>query len=695
VAPLTFKHYSNDGGRFWLYDGPHEPDCGCVEAFQESGPYSMSSYTATSNAVHVPAGTQRLLQWDVWYQPSPASTIISELTWFGTNRQTVVMEQMRIHPLVFIPGILGTMPPTYEHAGSMEPILRTYDPLLTNLQMRGYELNKSLFPFPVDWRDSIPVVAGHLADSLPGFLQTANQLGYVGEPASGTSATKVDLVVHSMGGLITRSYVEGDNYQDNVGKAVFIATPHRGFPEAYRTQEGLTWDTFLNENLYQEALGKGMDMVLWPVMIGKRYGPTEAEMQAAGCLSLGFISCPHAARYNWSHDPVKGVFSLLEMLPDEALDPYLVCGDPTGVACIPSSIYPFGRQTNPLLDGPDGLNVPGRLRTLADRLGGPENIFVIYGSENPTNIQYAVRQGGPPLWAQGEPVDAIIGDGDGLVPSYSANLSLLMPYIPAQNVVALTGPEARHKSLMYHPLVQTWYIPNFLTGTVGLPATEYVPFPPNVEIADLLVFIAQCPVNLTITDPQGRRVGFDPATGGSLQEIPGAVYPGPNVEGQFIVLPSFVQGKYQFNATAFGNGAYVLSALRLGADGLTTLGTFSGNVTQGEVLGFEVDSTPPITPPTTILGALDDLIVIVKKYAEDREIGELLALSLLAKLQTARDHFQHGRERAAANRLEAFVDQIEEQRGKRISDTAARDLIPRAEALIDRLVDDDGEDRAH
>jgi hypothetical protein len=45
--------------------------------------------------------------------------------------------------------------------------------------------------------------------------------------------------------------------------------------------------------------------------------------------------------------------------------------------------------------------------------------------------------------------------------------------------------------------------------------------------------------------------------------------------------------------------------------------------------------------------------------------------------------------------LEAFVDQIEEQRGKRISDTAARDLIPRAEALIDRLVVDDGEDRAH
>ncbi len=69
-------------------------------------------------------------------------------------------------------------------------------------------------------------------------------------------------------------------------------------------------------------------------------------MTAAGCQSLGFVSCPRVARWNWSHDPVKGVFSLFEMLPDEALDPYLVCGDPTGVACTPGSAYPSdGRRT--------------------------------------------------------------------------------------------------------------------------------------------------------------------------------------------------------------------------------------------------------------------------------------------------------------------------------------------------------------
>ena len=343
MSPLTLKHYSNDGGRFWMYDAPDEPECGCEVFVQESGPYSMSSYKATSNAVHVPAGTERMLQWSVWYQPSPASSIFAELTWFGTNQQFVAVEKMRIHPLVFIPGILGTMPPTYEHAGSMDPILRIYDPLLIDLQKHGYELNQSLFPFPVDWRDSIVVVADRLASSIPGFLETANQLGYVGEPSSGPPATKVDLVVHSMGGLVTRTYVEGDNYQDNVGKVVFIASPHRGFPDAYQTREGLTWDSFFQDNLYEASLGGGMDVILWPIMIGKRYQPSEAEMDAAGCQSLGFISCPGAARYNWSHDQVKGVSSLLEMLPDEAVDPYLVCGDASGAQCTPLSPYPFGR----------------------------------------------------------------------------------------------------------------------------------------------------------------------------------------------------------------------------------------------------------------------------------------------------------------------------------------------------------------
>ena len=727
--PLSVSIYSNDGGRFWLYATPDEPDCGCAEVVQEYGPYSLRSYTGTSNGVFVPSGGQRKLYWSLWIQPSPASTIFVEATYGGINQFEIALEQMRVHPLGLIPGILGTMPPTFAAEGAMDPILGIYDPLLIHLQKTAYEINRSLFPFPVDWRGSIVVAADQLANSIPGFLQAANQTGYAGEPASAWPATRIDLVVHSMGGLITRMYVEGGNYQDNVGKAIFIATPHRGFPEAYRAWEGLTWDSFLYEG-YQAALGIVMDELLWPTMIGKRYEPSEEEKQAAGCGSgpnwkLPYVSCSSEALYNWSHDPSLGALSLLEMLPDDTAEPYLLCDVLPGAGCDALSEYPFGRETNPLLDGPDGLNADYRLQTLVDRLGGPENIYVIFGSGTITDQGYFVRQGGPPLWAHGVPAISIPTDGDDLIPTYSADLSLLIPDIPDQNVVELSGPAARHKQIVYHPDVMMWHVPGFLTGTAGFAPAEYSPNPIPVTL-DLLVFVANCPVNLTVTDPLGRRVGFDPDTGGSLFEVEGAIYAAPGAESQFIIVPNSEPGKYRLDGVAFGDGEFVLSAYRLGPDGLTTLGIVSGNVVVGSEVGLEVDpgqistptptdtptptatATPSNTPTATrtprptrtptpivtpsLIEALDDLKEEIEDYEEDDEITERLERSLLAKVRTARYSVRHDRNLAAAHKLEAMVHQIRALRGKEISRPAAADLIHRANVLIDRLSDDDDDE---
>jgi len=604
IYPMTFKFYSNDGGRFWVYDRPGEPDCGCAEVVEETGPYSLKSYTAFSYGVFVGAGTQRMLQWSVWAQPSPQSTMLIAVTWNLTTPFVIAVEQMRIHPLVFIPGILGTMPPTYEAAGAMDPILGSYAPLLTNLEKLGFERNKSFFPFPVDWRQSNAISAEQLAAAIPGFLQTANQLGYVGEPTSGPPATKVDLVVHSMGGLVTRMYVQGNNYHNDVHKVIFIATPHRGFPADYRTREGLTWGMYLYQDS-QLHLAIAMDKMLWPTMIGKRYEPSAEEMETAGCGNgplgdrLPYIYCSQVALYDWSHDDVRGALSLLEMLPDESVDPYLRCGDGSGLECTPEVNYPFGRETNPILDGPNSLNALDRLQTLANNVGGPQNIYVIFGNGTTTDHGYFVRSAVPPLWAHGRPEVPIYGPGDDLIPTYSANFSLIMPGIPAQNVVELFGAEARHKEIMYHPEVLQHYVPMFLTGMpAGFPPTEYSS--PLIPVTgEVLAFVFNCPVNLTITDPQGRRVGFDPATGGSFVEIEGASYAAPGAEGQFILIPNPEQGAYQITGTAFGDGEYLLSASRLGPDGVITLEVFSGEVTQGQVVNFEVDNSQEITPTPT------------------------------------------------------------------------------------------------
>lgn len=274
---------------------------------------------------------------------------------------------------------------------------------MTNLQKPGDELNQSLFPFPVDWRQSNPLSAEQLAGAIPGILQTANQLGYVDGPTSGPPATNVDQVVHSMGGRVTRMYVQGINYHNDVHKVIFIATPHRGFPADYRTREGLTWAKYLYEDV-QILLGIAMNELLWPTIIGKLYGPSDVERVSAGCGNgpqgpIPYFYCSQEGLYQWSHDDIRGALSLLEMLPDESADPYLRCGDASGVECTPEVNYPFGPETNPILDGPNSLNPLDRLQTLADRVGGAQNIDVIFGNGTTTDVGYFVRSPEPPLWA--------------------------------------------------------------------------------------------------------------------------------------------------------------------------------------------------------------------------------------------------------------------------------------------------------
>jgi len=54
-------------------------------------------------------------------------------------------------PVIIIPGIMGSE----EVLGSwkLDPILHTYDDLISSLAKNGYEKDKNLFEFPYDWRD--------------------------------------------------------------------------------------------------------------------------------------------------------------------------------------------------------------------------------------------------------------------------------------------------------------------------------------------------------------------------------------------------------------------------------------------------------------------------------------------------------------------------------------------------------------
>jgi hypothetical protein len=101
--------------------------------------------------------------------------------------------------------------------------------LIDELKNNGYEENKDLFIFPYDWRWDLGWTAGNdpyvLIQSLKEKIE---------EVKNQTGAEKVNIIAHSMGGLIVKKYIM-DYGQDSVDKFIDIGTPHLGSPSAFKT----------------------------------------------------------------------------------------------------------------------------------------------------------------------------------------------------------------------------------------------------------------------------------------------------------------------------------------------------------------------------------------------------------------------------------------------------------------------------
>jgi len=98
------------------------------------------------------------------------------------------------------------------------PILNVdiFDDLINELNEVGYEENQKYFFFPYDWRLNLETTKDLLNQKIEELkLQTG----------------KVDIIAHSMGGLLVKAYL--DTYSnDAVDKLIFVGTPHLGAPKA-------------------------------------------------------------------------------------------------------------------------------------------------------------------------------------------------------------------------------------------------------------------------------------------------------------------------------------------------------------------------------------------------------------------------------------------------------------------------------
>jgi pimeloyl-ACP methyl ester carboxylesterase len=108
--------------------------------------------------------------------------------------------------------------------GSLAGISRTsriFDGLIAALQDDGYAEGQTLFFFPYDWRFG----SVHNAALLKAKID---------EVVRETGSGKVDLVAHSMGGLVAKEYL-AENGSSAVDQLIFIGTPQLGAPKAFKT----------------------------------------------------------------------------------------------------------------------------------------------------------------------------------------------------------------------------------------------------------------------------------------------------------------------------------------------------------------------------------------------------------------------------------------------------------------------------
>ena len=101
------------------------------------------------------------------------------------------------------------------------------DKLIKEFTDRGYLEGQDFFTFPYDWRFSVSEGAIALKNRINEILDQ-------------TGATKINIIAHSTGGLITKKYVS-ENSDHKLHKVVFVGVPNLGAPKAINVL--LTGDT--------------------------------------------------------------------------------------------------------------------------------------------------------------------------------------------------------------------------------------------------------------------------------------------------------------------------------------------------------------------------------------------------------------------------------------------------------------------
>ena len=396
-------------------------------------------------------------------------------------------------PVIIIPGILGSQ--KIDGQWKIDPILKKYDKLYDTFLKNGYKKNKDAFTFPYDWRLDNIYTAELLKEKVLEIKKKTNW-------------PKIDIVAHSMGGLIAREYIESDYYGDDVDQLILLGTPHLGAPKDYL--------------IYQQG-EEGFNKLGIAYHILKHLFKQEA-------VEKGYKNI-----YEYIHK--TPISSVKELLPTYDyiylldIDKYIK----SGKTVYNLLSYPYNYPRNEFLEN---LNKGSNLNKL--KLVNEVNII---GKNNDTIV--GINSLGLNKY---DGIDFVcfqelrLGDGDGTVPTKSAK---------GIESDALVETNLSHSQL---PEKTTEIVYKNITGKKLVKKID------SIGINNIFIIVVFSPIDIQIVAPDGKRVGKNFATGEYYNEINGAYYTGYKTDTEFITIPNPIDGEYKILTQGTDRGHYKIEA---------------------------------------------------------------------------------------------------------------------------------------
>jgi pimeloyl-ACP methyl ester carboxylesterase len=432
-------------------------------------------------------------------------------------------------------------------------LLSVYDPTITYLTEHGYILGEDLFVFGYDWRKDLTETSNNFDSYLTTILQQK-------------SASKANIITHSMGGLVARKYIENPENANKVNKLVTVAPPFLGSPKSLLSQ------------IYGNCLTSDKIDFL-PYCLGIPDSETKDIVQNLISMYTIKPSKKYYSFYNGSTNyPVA--------IRDESdRDGNLITGNLN---------YDQTKQLLTNLGYNTPLYTPAEtFHEIDDNLNNTNGVdtTIIVGSGKATLGQIIEKSKYDFFGNKVATKDEIVINGDATVPLYSASLNDPSRNLSLFNPDKVFYVEDTHGGIIANDEVLDFAKSIFENDPTLPPDISQTPTPLNGSL-----FSVHSPVLIDAYDIQGNHTGTT-NDGNYETNIPGSTYDTID-DAKFIFLPL---GKYQFKFKATDEGAFDFKIRNYTENKNTSSQIYKDITLTSETIGYiTVDQTTKENSPLNI-----------------------------------------------------------------------------------------------